>query len=170
MLTNKKYTQTPFVRSPFLQSSKNVNDRGVCFLSCSSRVWYFRPCCIIRGRRQQWLTGMTGQSEDRSLRSCKVQPMSDQAAAALSGQSHTWLPASAVYHWCYRRDSSEQILMYGGNKERQKTLDWTLLQIYEARMLKRSCLSITSKSPEEWNRFPCVNFPTATDFNNIYHR
>lgn len=111
MLTVVTYIKMAFIRSPFVQSSKIVDSTGLCFLSCSSRLWYFRPCCIIRGRRQQWLTGIKGQSENRSRRSCKVQPISARTDVSLSWESRTWLPTSAVYHWCNRRDSCEYISM-----------------------------------------------------------
>lgn len=53
---------------PFVQSSKITDIWSVCLFGRSSWVWYFRPCCIIRGRWRARVTGFKGQSEDRLYR------------------------------------------------------------------------------------------------------
>lgn len=57
-----------FEHVPFVQSSKITDIWSDCLFSRSSWVWYFRPCCIIRGRWRARVTGIKGQSENRLCR------------------------------------------------------------------------------------------------------
>lgn len=57
-----------FEHVPFVQSPKITDIWSDCLFSRSSWVWYFRPCCIIRGRWRARVTGMKGHSENRTCR------------------------------------------------------------------------------------------------------
>ena len=73
-----------FFHLPFIQSAVIFNNRGVYYRRWSYRICYFRPCCIMRGRCQPWLTGMMHQSQNRSCRNRKVQPINAWSDVALS--------------------------------------------------------------------------------------